>query len=284
MALNMVASNSSNNSPRVQGPSGSAHGNAPSSYRSPPVTSPFDTPVMQPSRSAPHPPGSSSRRGSSNHGHGTPFSSNHNSPNPNRYSTGAVPPSVAMGIASSNGGPTRPPRPVRAGTLPLNEHPAAANGVPTPLMSAKDVSVPLPSAAWNHSGMTPTTATGLVPTPPPLTHQPFSAPGNPYAGAELGKTFDEKMSLGGGVAMAVGEPRDKDLPKEPVTMGRNRSGTGKSSRDKKSVFGVLTGELSDSTFSDPRLTPCRTSNHRQKGSCHFNALRPHTSHPRRFRL
>jgi len=45
-----------------------------------------------------------------------------------------------------------------------------------------------------------------------------------------------------GTPMGVVEPRDKDLPKEPTAMGRNRSGTGKSSKDKKSVFGVLSGE------------------------------------------
>jgi p21-activated kinase 1 len=58
----------------------------------------------------------------------------------------------------------------------------------------------------------------------------------------LDKDFDDKVGLGMGTAMAVVEPREKELPKEPVTMGRNRSGTGKSSKDKKSVFGVLSGE------------------------------------------
>lgn len=51
-----------------------------------------------------------------------------------------------------------------------------------------------------------------------------------------------------GMPMNVVESKEKDLPKEPsAAMGRNRSGTGKSSKDKKSVFGVLSGE-SDQNF------------------------------------
>lgn len=41
--------------------------------------------------------------------------------------------------------------------------------------------------------------------------------------------------------MTVLESKEKDLPKEPAAAGRNRSGTGKSLNNKKSVFGVLTG-------------------------------------------
>jgi p21-activated kinase 1 len=59
----------------------------------------------------------------------------------------------------------------------------------------------------------------------------------------LDRDFEEKVGMGMGQPMGVVEPRDKDLPKEPITMGRNRSGTGKSSKDKKSVFGVLSGRL-----------------------------------------
>ena len=59
----------------------------------------------------------------------------------------------------------------------------------------------------------------------------------------LERDFDEKVGLGVGMPMNVVEPREKELPKEPIAMGRNRSGTGKSSKDKKSVFGVLSGEL-----------------------------------------
>jgi p21-activated kinase 1 len=53
---------------------------------------------------------------------------------------------------------------------------------------------------------------------------------------------ETKIGLGVGTPMPVQEPREKELPKEPPTMGRTRSGTGKSSKDKKSVFGVLSGE------------------------------------------
>jgi len=80
------------------------------------------------------------------------------------------------------------------------------------------------------------------PAPPPLHHQPFSAPSNPYPTQSLEKTLEEaKIGLGGGVPMTVLESKEKDLPKEPAAAGRNRSGTGKSLNNKKSVFGVLTG-------------------------------------------
>ncbi|KAK1922615.1 kinase-like domain-containing protein [Papiliotrema laurentii] len=92
------------------------------------------------------------------------------------------------------------------------------------------------------------------PTPPPLHHQPFSAPGNPYAGG-LEKDFDEKVGLGVGVPMGVVEPRDKELPEKPITMGRNRSGTGKSLKDKKSVFGVLSDLLTKDTKPPVISTP-----------------------------
>ena len=42
--------------------------------------------------------------------------------------------------------------------------------------------------------------------------------------------------------MGLADSKDKELPKEPGG-GRSRSGTGKSSNNKKSMFGVLSGAL-----------------------------------------
>lgn len=120
-----------------------------------------------------------------------------------------------------------------------------------------------PTLQSTRSPISPSSQFLNQPTPPPLQHQPFSAPGNPYAGASAGldKDFDEKVGLGMGVPMNVVEPRDKELPKEPIAMGRNRSGTGKSSKDKKSVFGVLSGELvSSQTTNEADGTELLTTN------------------------
>ena len=78
---------------------------------------------------------------------------------------------------------------------------------------------------------------------------------------------ETNLGVAVGVPMNVVEPREKDLPREPVAMGRNRSGTGKSLKDKKSVFGVLTGELIVTAHAD-RLRPPLQG----EGSGHFNAL------------
>jgi len=92
--------------------------------------------------------------------------------------------------------------------------------------------------------------TDTNPSPPPFLHSPFSAPNIPYAETpysvnNLEKQFDDaNLGLGVGMPMQIVDRKDdKELPKEPATVGRNRSGTGKSSKDKKSVFGVLTGRF-----------------------------------------
>jgi p21-activated kinase 1 len=255
---------SAGSSPRVaQGPSfggagagagagavaGDRHG--PSSYR----TAGTDPTSMVPSRAAPLPPGPSRRDSalaSSTNTNAYPASSSRagafqsksasNSPNPNRYSAGPtsagyLSTSMAM-TGSSNGAP--PPRPSRAGTLPLGDQFGHLNGTTPTANSFRD---PVPSARTVQGS--PIAGQTYLPTPqaPPLVHQPFSAPGNPYAMSSVEKGMEEtKIGLGVGTPMPVQESRDKELPKEPPTMGRNRSGTGKSSKDKKSVFGVLSGE------------------------------------------
>nr|AAL58842.1 PAK1 kinase [Cryptococcus neoformans var. neoformans] len=59
---------------------------------------------------------------------------------------------------------------------------------------------------------------------------------------------DVKMSgpVGVGVPMGVVDPREKELPREPGSAamgGRSRSGTGRSSKDKKSMFGFVSDLL-----------------------------------------
>lgn len=276
MALGMVSSgnnansSSATSSPRVnQNLSSTATygnergGHAPSSFRSPPISSPvnFDShSSMLPSRAAPAPPGSSSRRDSGLPT--TPATSSQqplsagpstrsysksaaNSPNPNRFSAGAGPSSssatplmTSSTINSTNGFP--PPRPTRAGTLPLDSQ---TNGL-------SPISPPLPGGRDHPSAMSPIGGSSFLtqPVPPALVHQPFSAPGNPYAGQSLERSLEEtKIGLGMGLPMNVGEPKDKDLPTAPAT-SRSRSGTGKSQKG-KSIFGLsFSGELSHPSF------------------------------------
>ena len=235
MALGMTSNRnglqSASSSPRIvqggQGTSLSAT-HVPSSYRSPPIASrgfDHEPSSLLPSRAAPAPPlASSSRRESLGLGGSSSRStskSTNNSPNPNRFSG---PISAPLNLVSS-GHPIPPPRPSRAGTLPFAEGSAPHNGIP-------------PHTANRAVGAS--SAYAVNPSPPPLLHQPFSAPTNPYAMQSMEKSLDTNVGLGVGMPMAVMEPRDKELPDKPG--GRSRSGTGKSStRDKKSVFGVLTG-------------------------------------------
>ena len=255
MALNMISSNPSSaaNSPRVgqgssSGHSNHGHGAAPSSFRSPPINAGYEQ-SMHPSRAAPAPPGGSRRDSSGLPPHSSTLGtfsksanhSNHPSPNPHRNSAGAVPPSVGMAAGNSYGASAPPPRPTRAGTIPFNEPSNAANGA-TNFNAFRDVP---PTPGTDRLG--PGGGSGFVShTPPPLHHQPFSAPGNPHAGAMLEKSFEEKLGIAAGPPF---DGKEKDLPKEP-SGGRSRSGTGKSSNNKKSVFGVLSGELRSSSESE----------------------------------
>jgi p21-activated kinase 1 len=249
------------------GASDRVHG--PSAFRSPPLTSPLNSPLNEyetgssvqrhasrrnssmgnssitSSPAANYSPavGSASRPTLPSGAQSYQSKSATNSPNPNRYSSGGTsnpngpPGSMAM---TSNGAP--PPRPTRAGTLPLDQQLGLnMNGLGNYRDRERDAVSPSTSVR-SPTGFPSATQSQFAsqPTPPPLHHQPFSAPGNPYAGG-LEKDFDEKVGLGVGVPMGVVEPRDKELPEKPITMGRNRSGTGKSLKDKKSVFGVLSG-------------------------------------------
>lgn len=249
MSLGMV---SASNSPRIhQQPSQQLQQqqpglHAPSSFRSPPITSPtaFDNnSSMLPSRAAPAPPGMPRRE---SNGYGGPDASlvagpsrsysksAANSPNPNRYSAGASTPGMIPQMSStSNGIP--PPRPTRAGTLPLGE--SSMNGI-SPISAVHATSRVNAAPGGMSPGMGAHPGYLAQPTPPPLHHQPFSAPTNPYTTQNIEKGMEEtKFGLGMGTPMNVVEPsKEKELPNAPVA-SRSRSGTGKSQKG-KSIFGL----------------------------------------------
>ena len=235
MSLGMISTNpshshSTTSSPRLHLGSGQGLDRtyAPSSFRSPPLVPPMDldsTSGMLPSRAAPVPPtASSSRRDSGGpvspaQGYGSSSGltsrvgtyankTSHSSPNPsNRYSAGATTLSyhvAAMGMANANGAP--PPRPTRAGTVPLGEH-LPSNGISTNSNLRDPTSNDTSSNVANHAGFL------SQPTPPALHHQPFSAPTNPYAAQN--NVDEAKIGLGMAVPMTVVDSKDKDLPKEP---------------------------------------------------------------------
>nr|ODN78217.1 STE/STE20/PAKA protein kinase [Cryptococcus depauperatus CBS 7841] len=138
----------------------------------------------------------------------------------------------------ANGRQVPPPRPVRAGTMPLE--------LPSNNSSVWDQQSKPPSAV--------PASTSLHQQPPPLTHQPISAPNNPYAMTNVQNALpqDDKVPSVG-MPMNVAEPRDreKELPREPGMIrgesGRSRSGTGRSSKDKKSMFGFVSELLGKDT-------------------------------------
>lgn len=211
----------------------------------------------------------SSRRNSAAQGLSSSSRSAGNSPNLNRTSGGFGGGGVGGGngmISPGSGGGLNgavpPARPSRAGTLPLDGMYTALNGFaisgqPSSSLAANGMNTApvLPpintmptynrapatiSAAGGGGGggglpqlISPTSA---LPSHPPLTHQSFSAPTNPYS--LMGETSDEPET------MVIEE---KDLPEKPK--GRERSGTNKS-RDggKKGVFGFMTGELERRAF------------------------------------
>lgn len=259
MSLGMISSGphygaSTSSSPRV--PTVPYTAQPPSAFRSPPITSPagYDPASMQPSRAAPPPPGFPSTQRDS----GLPASpaqgytagssarpgafnkSNSNSPNPDRFSAGAGSSSyVSLNAVTASG---LPPRPTRAGTMPLLDlgqmnNPVLGSGFNDPIIS--------PSFNPTSSPALPTANGPSFPqqsAPPPVSHQPFTTSPNLYVTQLLGKGMDDtKIGLGMGLPMTVTEPKEKDLPKEPAT--RSRSGTGKSLGDKKSIFGTLTSKL-----------------------------------------
>lgn len=267
-------------------PSSAGLGHAPSAFRGSPNVAPhdFNTPSpLLPSRAAPAPPGP--RRESSlgtvptqqslglTTGHagisssGSRFQSKSvtNSPNPNRFSAGTSYPAAMPSNGYSQAGPSPsagqtpglpPPRPSRAGTMPLD----------TNMLNGMANTGPLSPPINRTPGGSPMSHSHYLPAAvPPLPSQSFaqaSGSANPYsasgaggavtglpgmAGVEKGMEdvrLSSAQGVGLGMPMAVQEPRDKELPKEPT--GRSRSGTGKSTKEKKSVFGFMQGELASS--------------------------------------
>jgi hypothetical protein len=238
MSLGMVSATSS---PRLGG-------GAPTSFKSPPIQTPnsFDTSShMLPSRAAPAPPGLM-RRDSNQTPHSQqtlgagpsrPYpKSTSNSPNPNRYSAGAsstpLPP-MSNGTNGPHGIP--PPRPTRAGTMPYAD--SGQNGL-QPMSATQGL------ARGNPSVLSPAPGSNFLaqpapPTLPPLHHQPYSSPNNPYSTQGIEKGIeDTKLGQGMGMPMNVVEPtKEKELPNAPNAATRSRSGTGKSQKG-KSIFGL----------------------------------------------
>jgi p21-activated kinase 1 len=243
MSLGMVSATSSPRLPQMGG-------GAPTSFRSPPIQTPssFDTfdpnSHMLPSRAAPAPPGLMRRDSNQpvtptpqqtlGAGPSRPYTkSASNSPNLNRYSAGAssspLPP-MANGPNGANGIP--PPRPTRAGTMPYVD--SGQNGL-------QPISATQALARGNPSVLSPASGSNFLtqPPPPPLPHQPYSSPNNPYSVQGIEKGIeDTKLGQGMGMPMNVVEPtKEKELPNAPNAATRSRSGTGKSQKG-KSIFGL----------------------------------------------
>lgn len=181
----------------------------------------------------PHSMGSTSRSDSSGNGFmspslstGPPTSSRAptahgysatSSPNMNRYSSGQ-----GSAYAATN---PQPPRLVRSGTLPPGEHPGMMNG--NQYHDARGSSNG--SSTVHSSGISsyPPTIGGLGLTPQ---HQ---QPDHFKSNAPFETTFDQKINIGPVIPV---QPEKESAP--PPTM-RARSGTGKSTKDKKSVLGLL---------------------------------------------
>lgn len=139
---------------------------------------------------------------------------------------------------------SQPPRPVRSGTLPAGEHPGASysNGMsvsPLPQLSIPPVpAIPSPSTPTSGNSSNQT----FVSTPTPLE-----------------QSLESKMNLGPTIPVQT----DKELPNGPPTV-RARSGTKGSSKDKKSMFGVLSGECEGCTQCADTQTDLLNSNDAKK--------------------
>jgi len=235
---------SATSSPRLhQGGGGAA-----TSFRSPPIATPntFDTGAhMLPSRAAPVPPGLLRHDSSQpitptpqqtlGAGPSRPYpKSSSNSPNPNRYSAGASSTPLTPMSGGPNGIP--PPRPTRAGTMPYAE--SGQNGL-QPMSATQALARGQPSTLSPAGGSNFLTQPPPAPLPP-LHHQPYSSPSNPYSTQGIEKGIeDTKLGQGVGMPMNVVEPtKEKELPNAPNTAtSRSRSGTGKSQKG-KSIFGL----------------------------------------------
>ncbi|BEJ15763.1 hypothetical protein CspHIS471_0503680 [Cutaneotrichosporon sp. HIS471] len=139
------------------------------------------------------------------------------SPSMNRHSYG-------QGSAYISTNP-QPPRPVRSGTLPPGEHPGMMNGnhYHDTRSSSNGSSTVHSSAIGSHAP----TIGGLGLTPQ------YQQPDHFKSNAPFETTFDQKINIGPVIPV---QPEKDNAP--PPTM-RARSGTGKSTKDKKSVLGLL---------------------------------------------
>lgn len=165
--------------------------------------------------------------------------------------------------------PQGPIRPSRAGTLPLNGLYGDVNGggktysphISSPIITSNiNLSIGNPNQpAYNRAptsmgmispvAMLPSASSASGPaamhhTPPPLHHQPFSAPVNPYAGGAADDVSSAPFGLQSGAVTPIEEHGEKDLPDKPK--GRERSMTNKSQKgEKKGMFGFMSDLLNN---------------------------------------
>lgn len=138
-----------------------------------------------------------------------------NSPNLNRHSYTMQPGQQQSQLS----------RPQRSGTLNYGDYPSASTNGSGGGNAYREFGRSTSNGS-NHNG-----SLGINSHVPPVPSMTSPAP--------LEQSFDNKISLGPVIPV---QP-EKDGQKDPPPTMRARSGTGKSSKDKKSMFGVLSGEL-----------------------------------------
>lgn len=151
--------------------------------------------------------------------------SSSNSPNLNNrhsYTTG------------NQGQQPQPPRPTRSGTMPAGEYPTLnGNGVYGREGRSTSVS--------NASGQTMAMGSGgNIPPVPPVPFQP----------QPLEQSFEQTLGMGPTIPVQM----NQDAPKGDTPTMRARSGTGKSTKDKKSMFGVLSDLLTTTNNKTPVIS------------------------------
>lgn len=211
-----------------------------------PLEAPWDFQIPMPGRAAPAPP-STSRRNSG-------IQSTNSSPR-QRDGGGNGSAGVKINDFAAAGAPPPPPRPTRAGTLPLDG--LYTNGIGGGPVGGKTYSPHITSPIITHGPSLATspaytrapnsTSAGSASVTPQLVHQPFSAPGNPYAAPEEASGSQTPID------------EEKDLPDRPK--GRERSMTNKSTSgkgEKKGMFGFMSDLLNNDKNKTPTISTIST--------------------------
>ncbi|KAJ9126732.1 hypothetical protein QFC24_001763 [Naganishia onofrii] len=137
----------------------------------------------------------------------------------------------------NNGPPSFSRAPASMSNIHHHHHHQPQSHQYQPMVMGDQVQMLSPNGGFSTNGVLASSPSVL--SPPPLIHQPFSAPGNPYAIANASET----TVVGTMPIRHSGGSDEKDLPEKPK--GRERSLTNKSNKDgKKSVFGFMSDLLS----------------------------------------